>query len=53
MLMIPHYHTTPILPHLRCGGIDTASHLHGLPEKIRVANEARGDGLSGDASSSL
>ena len=44
--------TTPILPHLRCGGIDAAPHPHGLPEN-GVANEAQGDGLSGDASSSL
>jgi hypothetical protein len=26
--------TTPILPHLRCGGIDAAPHPHGLPAKV-------------------
>jgi hypothetical protein len=25
---------TPILPHLRCGGIDAAPHPHGLPAKV-------------------
>jgi len=30
-----HYPTfTPLLPHLRCGGIDAAPHPHGPPEKV-------------------
>ena len=51
---MPRYLTsTPILPHLRCGGIDAAPHPHSSYWKKEVPNEAQGDELSGDASSSL